>query len=551
MELLNNPFYETAFVLLISAALGAIALKLRQPLIIAFIAVGIVAGPSVLGWFKPSPQIELLSELGISLLLFVVGLKLDLHLIRSMGIVSLTTGLGQVIFTSVIGFVISLGLGYGPLNALYIAVALTFSSTIIIVKLLSDKREIDSLHGRIALGFLIVQDLVVVLVMILLSSLRDTEGISIPMILASLVLKGGILLGGVALCMAYVLPKLLHHLAKSQELLLLFAIAWAVSLSAASELLGFSAEVGAFLAGISLASTTYREAIAARLVSIRDFLLLFFFVNLGSHLNLSVLGDQFLPAIVLSLFVLIGNPLIVMIIMGYLGYRKRTGLLAGLTVAQISEFSLILVALGLNLEHIDQSTVGLITLVGIITIGLSTYLILYSHILYEFLAPYLVLFERKIPHREEAGDTPSSEVDIDVVVYGLGRYGGWLVNQLRHKGLEVYGVDFDPENVRRWRRQGLSAHYGDAEDPEYPSHLPLSTTKWVVSSLPSPEINLTLLHALRHYGYQGKIAVTVHQDHEDEILRDTEVDLILRPFVDAAEQAADELLGDLRGQRPI
>jgi Kef-type K+ transport system membrane component KefB len=545
MELLNNPFYETAFVLLISAGIGAIALRLRQPLIVAFITVGILVGPSVLGWVRPSESMELFAELGIALLLFVVGLKLDLHLIQSMGAVAKATGLGQVAFTSIVGFVMAWGLGYPPLISLYIAVALTFSSTIIVVKLLSDKREIDSLHGRIALGFLLVQDLVVVLVMIALSTLRDAN-ISIGMSLLQLLLKGGLLLLIVGGMMAYVLPKLLHYLARSPELLLVSAIAWAVALAASGEILGFSSEVGAFLAGISLASSPYRDAIGARLVGIRDFLLLFFFVNLGSHLDLSLVGSQIGPALVLSLFVLIGNPIIVMIIMGYIGYRKRTSLLAGLTVAQISEFSLILAALGLSLGHIDEETVGLITLVGLITIGLSTYLILYSHVLYDHLSPLLTIFERRTPHREEEGDVGFSAMKADVIVYGLGRYGGWLVNSLSSKGIAVHGVDFDPENVRRWRRQGFAAHYGDAEDPEYPIHLPLGTVQWVVSSIPGVEINLALLHALRHHGYQGKLAVTVHQDREDEMLQQTDIDLILRPFVDAAEQAADELLKDLR-----
>jgi len=155
---------------------------------------------------------------------------------------------------------------------------------------------------------------------------------------------------------------------------------------------------------MSIASTPFRDAIGSRLVSLRDFLLLFFFINLGSSLNLSLLGGELAPAVVFSAFVLIGNPLIVMTIMGYMGYRKRTGFLAGLTVAQISEFSLILIGLGATLGHVDQSTVGLVTLVGLVTIALSTYMILYSGTLYRKLAPFLSVFERRIPFREESPD---------------------------------------------------------------------------------------------------------------------------------------------------
>jgi Kef-type K+ transport system membrane component KefB len=183
--------------------------------------------------------------------------------------------------------------------------------------------------------------------------------------------------------MRWILPSVVKAMAHSQELLLIFAIAWGTGLAALGEWAGFSKEAGAFLAGFSLASTAYRDAINARLAGIRDFLLLFFFIDLGAKLDFSTLGGEVVPAIVLSLFVLIGNPLIVMAIMGYMGYRKRTGFLAGLTVAQISEFSIIFVAMGISLGHVGPEALGLTTLVGLVTIAMSTYMILYSHLLYE------------------------------------------------------------------------------------------------------------------------------------------------------------------------
>jgi Kef-type K+ transport system membrane component KefB len=193
------------------------------------------------------------------------------------------------------------------------------------------------------------------------------------------VVKGIGLLIVTGLFMRFVLPPVFRRAARSAELLTTLAIAWAVTLAAIGDGLGFSKEVGAFLAGVSLAPLPYREALGSRLVGLRDFLLLFFFVDLGAHLKLSELGAQLIPAMLLSLFVLIGNPLIVMVIMGAMGYRKRTGFLAGLTVGQISEFSLMLAALGRNLGHIGNETVALITVVGLVTITLSTYLIIYSY----------------------------------------------------------------------------------------------------------------------------------------------------------------------------
>jgi Kef-type K+ transport system membrane component KefB len=222
MGVFPDVFTEMAVLLLLAAAVGAIGVRLKQPLIVAFIVVGILVGPSVLGWVSANDQVDLLAKLGISLLLFVVGLKLDLHIIRTMGPVALATGLGQVIFTSIIGYLIGLAFGMTPVTALYVAVALTFSSTIIIVKLLSDKREVDTLHGRIALGFLIVQDLVVVLAMIGLNALGKIGEVSVAHAALAVLLKGGTFLLVIALVTRYILPRLLRLFSRSRELLVLF-----------------------------------------------------------------------------------------------------------------------------------------------------------------------------------------------------------------------------------------------------------------------------------------------------------------------------------------
>ena len=548
-------FNELAIILMIAAVLGAVGTLLRQPLIVAFIAVGILVGPAALDIVTMQHEMELLAEIGIAILLFVVGLKLDLEIIRTTGPIALATGLGQVVFTSVVGFAICKMLGLPTVTATYVAVALTFSSTIIIVKLLSDKREIDALHGRIAVGFLIVQDIVVVLVMIALSAFGATTGAEgaepsdTLMIVLGVLGKGVALLAGIGVLMRFVLPGLVRRLARSQELLILFAIAWAVSMAMVGDLLGFSKEVGAFLAGISLASTHYRETISGRLTSIRDFMLLFFFLHLGSTLDLSTLGAQAGAAVILSLFVLIGNPLIVMIIMGAMGYRKRTGFLAGLTVAQISEFSLILGALGLTLGHIDDETMGLITLVGLITIGLSTYMIMYSHPIYARIEGLLGVFERRVPYREmREGE---SETDPNaIIIFGLGRFGDNIARELRTAGRRLIGVDFDPRIVLNWKREGHNAQYGDATDPEFPASLPLTSAAWIVCAVPDLKTNLTLAGALREHRFEGKVALTAHTTEQARILQDAGADLVLLPFADAAKRAAECLMGQAEPSDP-
>jgi Kef-type K+ transport system membrane component KefB len=537
---LSNPFFELSVILAIAALLGAVGLILRQPLIVMFIALGILVGPSVLNLVSSSQMVHLLADLGIALLLFVVGLKLDLSLIRSTGFIALMTGLGQVIFTSVIGYFIGIAMGYDSITALYIAIALTFSSTIIIVKLLSDKKEIDSLHGQIAIGFLIVQDIVVVLLMIFLSAL-NSKTVENPVLgIVQVIVTGAAIVAVIGLLMRFVIPRLVHYLARSQELLVLFSIAWAVLVASVCDYLNFSREVGAFLAGVSLASTPYREMISGRLVSLRDFLLLFFFINLGSQLNMGLLGEQVGDSLIFSAFVLIGNPLIVVIIMGVMGYRKRTSFLAGLTVAQISEFSLIFAALGLSMGHIQESTLGLVTLVGLITIGLSTYMIIYSHQLYDLLSPLLSVFERANPYRENELEHKGTQ-KTDVILFGLGRYGSNIALTLLKEHVHLLCVDFDPQQVRFWQRQGIAALYGDVEDPELPDRLPLGTVRYVISSLSDVQANLALVKLLKANGYRGKIAVTAHRAMDADKLHASEADVVLSPFADAAETIPQRL----------
>ena len=346
--------------------------------------------------------------------------------------------------------------------------------------------------------------------------------------------------------MRYILPKLIHLMARSQELLLIFAIAWGTALAALGEWAGFSREAGAFLAGFSLASTHFRDAIGARLSGIRDFLLLFFFIDLGTKLNFSTLSIELWSAAGLSLFVLIGNPLIVMAIMGYMGYRKRTGFMAGLTVAQISEFSIIFVAMGISLGHVGTNALELTTLVGIVTITLSTYMILYAQPIFERVGPWLSIFERRHPYRELAVERQRPPEALPrVIVFGLGRYGERLLARLKQNGVAAMGVDFDPETVRRLRQDGFAVRFGDGEDAAFLETLPLTKAGWIVTTLATWEANRALLHGLKGLASTSRIAGVVQDETHEQMLRATGVIHIINPFRDAADHAAQMITNEL------
>jgi Kef-type K+ transport system membrane component KefB len=534
-------FSDFALILALAAAVGLLAARLRQPTIVAFIVVGILVGPAAMGWVGHSDAIELLSQMGITVLLFLVGLKLDPALVRKLGPVALATGLGQLGFTIAFGFLIALAMGMDRVTSLYVAVALTFSSTIIIIKLLGDKRELDSLHGRIATGFLIVQDIAVVVAMMVIGALgvgavgAEAGGMDwlpwIGKLVAAVV--------AVLVLIRYGLRWVLPWMATTPELMVVFSVAWGVALAALGEHLGLSKEVGAFVAGFALAGTPFREAVGARLSGLRDFLLLFFFVHLGSGLVFSDLGDQLPAALVLSVFVLVGNPLIVMAIMGFMGYRRRTGFMAGLTVAQISEFSVIFIAMGVALGHVGSPALSLVTLVGLVTIALSSYMILYSHLLYERVQRWLGMFERRDPWRERGEEAPATAVQ--VVVFGVGRYGARLMSALARDGVTALGVDFDPVAVAEARAAGLDVHFGDAEDAEFAHSLPLSQAALVVATLADADSVTHLRRAVREAGFDGRFVAAARMAGAAEHLRQMGVDVVLDPFDDAAEQAAETL----------
>ena len=531
----DDLFTAIAVILLVSALAGLVGARLRQPLVVVFVIVGVVAGPSVLGLVEPGDELELLAELGVALLLFVVGLKLDLHVIRKLGPVAVVVGSIQVAVVAAAGFLLALALGFGSVASLYIGIGLAFSSTIIVVKLLSDRREIDDLHGRLAVGVLIVQDLVVVAVMIVVTTTGERTG-SLAFALLTVALRGAALLVVLAVLMRWVLTPLVHALARNPDLLLLFAIAWAVSLAAAGEVVGIGTEVGAFLAGFSLASTPYREAIGSRLVTVRDFLLLFFFIDLGSRLDLAEARTELVEAVVLSAFVLLFKPLVVAVLLLARRYRSRVSIETGLTLAQISEFSLILGALGLRLGHIDEETTTLLTMVALLTIAVSSYLLLNSEALARAFAPMLERFERA---DAGAGEIDDEAEPPDVVVLGLGRFGSGVVEGLRERGVDVLGVDYDPIALSRWAEEGVAVLYGDAEDPELPGVLPLPDSGWIVSTIRRPDTSLALLAALRHREYAGKVAVSTDHAEDVQRLEDAGADRVLLPYASAAREVVD------------
>src|SRR3989344_4055658 len=403
-------FVELSLLVVVATLISLVMKLLKQPLVVGYIAAGILVGPYAFNILQAHQEVELFSKIGVAILLFIVGLMLNPDVMREVGKVSIVTGIGQVIFTSLIGFLIIYALGFEMITALYIGVALTFSSTIIILKLLSDKGDIQKLYGKIAIGLLLVQDVIAVVFLLIITVLgaalvTTSAAFSGDVVSEILMLlgKGVLIVVLLYLVSRYVLPSVLKFVAGYQEVLFIFSLAWGLGISSLFYTLGFSIEIGALAAGVTLAASPAAYEIASRMKPLRDFFIMLFFILLGSQIIISEISVLLMPAVVLSVFVLVGNPLIVFVLMNLLGYRARTSFMVGLTVAQISEFSLILVALGYSFGHVSKEIVSLVTLVGIITIAASTYLILYADRIYLWFKSVLHLFMiRKSPTRELA-----------------------------------------------------------------------------------------------------------------------------------------------------
>ena len=501
---MESFFVQISIILAIVLAVSFIMRILKQPLIIGYIISGILIGPLFLNLLKYNEAISVFSELGITLLLFIVGLHLSPKIIKEVGKISLITGIGQVVFTSLVGYFIGLALGLNSITSIYVATALSFSSTIIIMKLLSDKEALDKLYGKISIGFLLVQDLIAIVILIVVSSFSN--GNSVTSAVLTTIVKGGVPILILLPFSYYVLPKLNDFFARSKELLFVFAIVWGVGLAALFYVAGLSLEVGALIAGILLSVSPYNyEILGSQMV----------FLDISSHI---------FTIITLSLFILIGNPLIVMILMGIFGYTRSTGFMAGLTVAQISEFSLILIALGVKVGHLSSEVLSFVTVIGLITIAGSTYMIMYSDPIYAKISKYFRIFEKK-KTREKA----PKQGYYDYVLLGENRVGFSIMKSFIKSRKKYVVIDYNPDRVKRLKSKGISCIYGDASDSEFLDDLNITKSNLVVSTIPEIETNIMLLQKIRERSNNSIVIVTARQISDTFKLYDAGADYVIMP----------------------
>ena len=524
--MLEELFFEIGIVLVIAAVLSMIVYRLRQPLIVAYILTGVIVGPGLLALTNSKDVFEVMSQIGVAFLLFTVGLGLNWKSVKDVGGIALATGVGQVLFSAVCSFSIGLLLGFDPITSAYLGVAFAFSSTIIIVKLLMDKEDLDSLYGRISVGFLLVQDFIAMLILLGLSTIG--KGVDVQTALVTIVLKAFVLIPVFWLVSTRLLPPMLKYVAKSQELLFIFAVAWCFLVAGVLVLLGFGVELGALIAGITLSSSVYYREINARVRPLRDFFLIIFFIVLGTRLGVEHLSATAVPALLFSLFILLGNPLLMLFLMRLLGYHPRTGFLCGTTVAQISEFSFIIILVGISLGHLDASVLALATAVGIVTITVSSYLIEHNERLFQKVHGLLRWME---PRTTLPSEQRRERAPVHSLLFGYHQTGAELLTTLKKLKRPYVVVDFDPVAVRELAQLGEPHVYGDAGDENFLEEVKADKSKLIISTIPDFVVSTALLTFLRSRVYDGVVIVSVHTDQEAQRCYDLGANYVIIPPV--------------------
>jgi len=495
-------FTEISLVVVVAFLIASLLRLLKQPLIIAYIISGLILGPYVFDIIQSQEILSAVSHIGVALLLFIVGLKLNPKEIRDVGRPAVTIGIGQVMLTTIFGFALAQVFGYVPSTAIYIALAMTLSSTIVILKVISDKQDTDTLYAKISIGFLLVQDIIAAGLLVYIVSVDGSESILVSMTesIAWLAAVGGVL----AVVSNYLLPKVSGFLARSQEYLFIFALAWGLGVSTLVATAGLSLEIGALLAGVLLSTQLYAKEISNRLRPLRDFFVLFFFITLGSGLHLGSIGTVFVPAVVFSLFVLVGNPLIIMTLARYSGYTKRTSFKSAMTAGQVSEFSLIFILLAADFGHVDESIVTLVTLTALITIAGSTYMMRYDDTLYNIFSGWLDMFAWE--RRRQTAHVTSP----DIYLFGYARYGRRFTRFFADRPVDFIVVDYDPEKITELQEKHVGHVYGDVTDPELLGDIQAGRADVVISTISDFSTNVHLVRYLK--GIDEDIVVVVYSE---------------------------------------
>ncbi len=509
---MHQLIQDIALCIIAAWGLGVVAQFLRQPIILAYLIGGFALGPSGFGWVHDEESVATISELGLLFLLFMIGLEIDLKKIVSAGSTILVTAASQIVVGCLLGVAFFWTLGFpltgGKWDALYLGIAAALSSTVIIVKLLYDKRELDTLPGRVTLGLLVLQDLFVILFLAVQPSLDNLE---IGSLLVSFV-RVIILVAAALMVSRFLLPPLFRSVARLPELVLVGAIAWCFLVAEFAAYLHLSREMGALIAGVSLSTFPYALDVTAKVTSLRDFFVTLFFVGLGMTIPIPT-GPLLLWAGVFVVFVIVSRLILTFVPLYFLKQGLRASLLPAINLSQISEFSLVVLALGLEDKHVSADSKGLVSFAFVVLATLSTFAIMKSDRLIRLTMPGLKrLGLRDLDSDEKPVDAASGH-GARILLVGFFRTASSLLEELRRNNQslldDVAVVDFNPQVHATLRERGIKVLYGDISQPETLLHAGVGKAEVLVCTIPDSLLkgttNAKLVRHLRELNPTAKI----------------------------------------------
>jgi len=544
---------DIAVCIVVAFALAVLSQWLRQPLIIAYLGAGFLAGPVALGWVQDQQTIKTIGELGLLFLLFMIGLEIDLKKVLRSGKVILITAAVQIVGSLLFGLLVfkvaGFPLGGGQLDALYLALAVTFSSTVIIVKILYDKRELDTYTGRITLGVLVLQDVAAILFLALQNDLTDPAASEIALSLFKVV----VLVAAAFAASRYVLPRLFRSVSRLPELVLVGALAWCFVVAGLASALELSREMGALIAGVALSTFPYTLDVAARVNTLRDFFVTLFFVSLGMQIP-APNPAMLLSAVLLAAVVVVSRQLTVVAPLYALGMGIRGSVLPTINLSQISEFALVIVALGLDpaYGHISAQTTGVILYAFVITAALSSYAIGRSERWHKAAKPllrWLGLKDLDETTLEVRDDETSAHGPASVYLLGFSWTASSLLEEMTRHAPELLPrlavIDFNPLVSRELRRRGVRIIYGDITQRDTLLHAGIAHAEVLVCTLPNTVLkgsnNLRLARELRAINPAARLIMHAEKLQDVATLYAAGVDYVSVPRLVEADRLREVL----------
>ncbi len=523
--------FDIAVILIVSAVLAFIAKALRQPLIPAYVLTGLIIGPLVFGFIKNQELILAFSEMGIALLLFIAGLEISFKKIKEANLKKIALiGTFQIIVVFAIVFLFKGILDLTSLQAAYIGIILAFGSTMVDIKLLADKGELVTLHGRLVLGILLLQDLVAIIAIVVFT----TSGFAVAPLFFAFAKLAGILILAMVL-QKYVLNKMFRLAAQSTEMLFLLSLAVLFLFIILAYIAEISIVIGAFIAGVSLANSPFKTELESRISPLRDFFAILFFVALGMQIVFTGVGQRLALLAMLLIGAFFIKPVITTILLRFTGYRPRTSFLTSISLAQLSEFSLIIGALGLSLGVLDMSIFSTVILATIITMSMTPYFINYKDQIYNVFKYPVALF-KFLPIKEDLEYV--DEADKEILLIGAHRMGGVLLKELMKKRDKLLIIDYNPEVIASLIKNKISCIYGDICSPDLLSKINLKKLKLVICTVPGYDENLHALKKIKAINPRIKVVVTGSRISETLTLYENGADFVITPKVVAGQELA-------------